>query len=257
MPQRSSGSKSKKLDEHIQLADSLEDWAKRHQVATDPYVVRLANSLRTRRDLAMWASLNPMEFLPNPEIHRMRSAETIAHYLTVVRNSIVFLPVALTWIAVSKATTAFALYTSKNSIAVVNFLEFWQNGYGVLAKEWTIGRVALIDFALILVVILLTLLTAYLGRRNQYLRIGASTSVDAERTNLALDISAYLFSKQTVTPLTMNASMATSLRQLLNATDSLDKSTAILEKRFKEIPSNRELLLEIKAIKNELFKKQK
>jgi hypothetical protein len=107
------------------------------------------------------------------------------------------------------------------------------------------------------VVILLTLLTAYLGRRNQYLRIGASTSVDAERTNLALDISAYLFSKQTVTPLTMNASMATSLRQLLNATDSLDKSTAILEKRFKEIPSNRELLLEIKAIKNELFKKQK
>jgi hypothetical protein len=55
----------------------------------------------------------------------------------------------------------------------------------------------------------------------------------------------------------MNASMAASIRQLLNATESLDKSTAILEKRFKEIPSNRELLLEIKAIKNELFKKQK
>ncbi|CAN2189167.1 A_NRPS domain containing protein [Candidatus Nanopelagicaceae bacterium] len=249
--------KAKKTTEHLELAEALESWAKRHQVATDPYVVRLADSLRTRRDLAMWASLNPMEFLPNPEVHKMRSAETIAHFLAVVRNSIVFLPVALTWIAVSKATTAFALYTSKNSIAVVNFLEFWQNGYGVLAKEWTIGRVAFIDFALILVVIFLTLLTAYLGRRNQNLRQNASATLDAERTTLALDISAYLFSKQSVTPLTMTASMATSLRQLLNATDALDKSTSTLEKKFKELPTNRELLLEIKAIKNELFKKQK
>ena len=174
--------KAKKTTEHLELAEALESWAKRHQVATDPYVVRLADSLRTRRDLAMWASLNPMEFLPNPEVHKMRSAETIAHFLAVVRNSIVFLPVALTWIAVSKATTAFALYTSKNSIAVVNFLEFWQNGYGVLAKEWTIGRVAFIDFALILVVIFLTLLTAYLGRRNQNLRQNASATLDAERT---------------------------------------------------------------------------
>ena len=249
--------KAKKSTEHLELAAALEEWAQRHQVSADPYVVRLANSLRTRRDLAMWASLNPMEFLPNPEIHKMRSAETIANFLAVVRYSIVFLPVALTWIAVSKATTAFAEYTSSNSIAVVNFLEFWQNGYGVLAKEWTIGRVAFIDFALILVVILLTLFTAYLSRRNQHLRQSASTSLDSERTTLALDISAYLFSKQTLTPLTMTASMATSLRQLLNATESLEKSTSTLEKKFKELPTNRELLTEIKNIKNELFKKQK
>ena len=249
--------KAKKSSEHLELASALEDWAKRHQISSDPYVVRLANSLRTRRDLAMWASLNPMDFLPNPEIHKMRSAETIAHFLAVVRNSIVFLPVALTWIAVSKATTAFAEYTSSNSIAVVNFLEFWQNGYGVLAKEWTIGRVAFIDFALILLVILLTLFTAYLGRRNQYLRQSASAALDSERTTLALDISAYLFSKQTVTPLTMTSSMASSLRQLLNATESLEKSTSTLEKKFKELPTNRELLIEMKNIKNELFKKQK
>jgi hypothetical protein len=55
----------------------------------------------------------------------------------------------------------------------------------------------------------------------------------------------------------MTASMATSLRQLLNATESLEKSTSTLEKKFKELPTNRELLTEIKNIKNELFKKQK
>jgi hypothetical protein len=247
--------KAKKFEENLVLADSLDQWAGKHRVAQDPYVIRLAQSLRTRSNLSMWASLNPMEFLPNPEIHKMRSAESLVHFLSVVRNSIVFLPVALTWIAVSKATSAFSLYTSKNSIAVVNFLEFWQNGYGVLAKEWTIGRIAFLDFLLILLVIVLTLLTAYLSRRNQNNREDAIGELDHERTALALDISAYLFAKQAVTPLTMNANMATALRQLLNATDALDKSTRILEKKFKELPTHRDILQEIKAIKNQIFKR--
>jgi len=247
--------KAKKSEEQVILADSLDQWAGKHRVAQDPYVIRLAQSLRTRSNLSMWASLNPMEFLPNPEIHKMRSAESLVHFLSVIRNSIVFLPVALTWIAVSKATSAFSLYTSKNSIAVVNFLEFWQNGYGVLAKEWTIGRIAFLDFLLILLVIVLTLLTAYLSRRNQNNREDAIGELDHERTALALDISAYLFAKQAVTPLTMNANMATALRQLLNATDALDKSTRILEKKFKELPTHRDLLQEIKAIKNQIFKR--
>ena len=247
--------KVKKSEEHVVLADSLDQWAGKHRVAQDPYVIRLAQSLRTRSNLSMLASLNPMEFLPNPEIHKMRSAESLVHFLSVIRNSIVFLPVALTWIAVSKATSAFSLYTSKNSIAVVNFLEFWQNGYGVLAKEWTIGRIAFLDFLLILLVIVLTLLTAYLSRRNQNNREDAIGELDHERTALALDLSAYLFAKQAVTPLTMNANMATALRQLLNATDALDKSTRILEKKFKELPTHRDLLQEIKAIKSQIFKR--
>jgi hypothetical protein len=247
--------KTKKSEEHIVLADSLNEWAEKHRVTNDPYVIRLAQSLRTRSNLSMWASLNPLEFLPNPEIHKMRAADSLVNFLSVVRNSIVFLPVALTWIAVSKATSAFSLYTSKNSIAVVNFLEFWQNGYGVLAKEWTIGRIAFLDFLLILMVIVLTLLTAYLSRRNQNLRQDAIAELDHERTALALDISAYLFTKQAVTPLTMNANMATALRQLLNATDALDKSTNILEKKFKELPTHRDLLQEIKTIKNQIFKR--
>ena len=247
--------KAKKSPENIALADSLKNWAEEHKVSEDPYVNRLADSLRTRRNLSMWATLNPMEFLPNPEIHKMRSAETVVHFLSVLRNSIVFLPVALTWIAVSKATSAFSQYTSKNSIAVVNFLEFWQNGYGVLAKEWTIGFIAFLDFLLILLVILLTLLTAYLSRRNLNLRQRAINELDHERTALALDISTYLYGKMAVTPLSMTANMATVLSQLVDATDTLDKSTKVLEKKFRELPTHRDLLAEIKAIKNQIFKR--
>ncbi len=247
--------KPKKDADHLILATSLEDWARASRTETDPYVTRLVDALKNRKNLAMWASLNPMEFLPHGEIRTGKSLESINHALTVLRNTLVFLPVALTWIAVSKATTAFSLYTSKNSVAVVNFLEFWQNGYGVLAKEWTIGRIAFIDFALIIVVIALTLGTAFLARKNQNTHIQAARNLDEERTALALDLAAYLHTKQAVTPLTMNANMATALRQLLNATDALDKSTSVLEKKFKEIPSHRDLLLEIKAIKNQIFKR--
>jgi hypothetical protein len=53
----------------------------------------------------------------------------------------------------------------------------------------------------------------------------------------------------------MNQNLATALSKLLNATESLDKSTSILEKKFKELPTHRDLLMEIKAIKNQIFKR--
>jgi hypothetical protein len=48
----------------------------------------------------------------------------------------------------------------------------------------------------------------------------------------------------------MNQSLAKSLRDLSNSTESLDKSSKELGKTVKAIPSNREILTEIKAIKS-------
>ena len=248
--------KKRSSNAHIDLANSIELWAKKSGVSNDPYLLQLVTNLRARKNLTFYASLNHFDLLPNPELRSTKRREDLNRMLSVARNMLVFLPVAITWFAVSKATSAFSLYTSKNSISVVNFLEFWQNGYGVLAKEWTIGRVALFDFLLIVLVILLTLVTSYLGNKNQIDRQKELEKIDAERTSLALDISSYLFDKQTVTPLSMNQNLATALSKLLNATESLDKSTSTLEKKFKELPTHRDLLTEIKKIKAEIFKRK-
>jgi hypothetical protein len=48
----------------------------------------------------------------------------------------------------------------------------------------------------------------------------------------------------------MNQSLAKALRDLSNSTESLDKSSKELGKTVKAIPSNREILAEIKAIKS-------
>jgi hypothetical protein len=248
--------KKRSSSEHIDLANSIDLWAKKYGVNNDPYVLQLVTNLRTRKNLTFLASLNHFDLLPNPELQSTKNLEDLNRMLAVARNMLVFLPVAITWFAVSKATSAFSLYTSKNSVSVVNFLEFWQNGYGVLAKEWTIGRVALVDFLLIVLVILLTLVTSYLGNKNQINRQKEIDKIDAERTSIAIDISSYLFDKQTVTPLSMNQNLATALSKLLNATESLDKSTSILEKKFKELPTHRDLLTEIKKIKSEIIKRK-
>lgn len=236
-----------------ELATELDSWAALNGVSADPYIQGLSKDLKTGRNLSNWATLNPMEFLPSPEPGGMRRLENLVSMLTVTRNVLVFLPVALTWIAVSKATTAFSAYTNKNSIAVVNFLEFWQDGYGVLAEEWTIGRIAFLDFLLIMVVIALTLLTAVLGRRNQQMRREAVSVIENDRTAIALRLSLFLNSQQKTTPLTFDRKLTTALDLLVSATDSLDKSVTVLSKSVKELPSHRDLLLEIKAIKKRIF----
>lgn len=240
--------------EHINLADELESWASLNGILNDPYVDQLSKDIRNRKNLSTWSNLNPMEFLPNPQISEVRSSENLVTFLTVLRNVLVFLPVALTWIAVSKATTAFSIYTNKNSIAVVNFLEFWQDGYGVLAEEWTIGRIAFLDFLLIMIVIILTLLAALLGRRNQQKRERLTLKADAERTSIALKLSAFLFSNQKPTPMTFDRNMATAVNSLLNATSKLDKSVEVLSSRVKDLPTHKDLLTEIKNIKKQIFK---
>jgi hypothetical protein len=227
--------RAKKVSRNVALADSIDEWAKQNDLTEDQYLSRLSAAIRGNKNLAMWAGLDPSELLPFITAKTNSGAQSINHLLTIIRNVLVFFPVALTWIAVSKATTAFSLYTSKNAVSIVNFLDFWQNGYGILSKEWTIGRVAFIDFALILLVIVLTLVTALLSRRNDSVQSAYERNIDNSRTGLIIDISEFLFDKQKVTTTTINQSIGKSIQDLKNASAVLDKSTVKVEKILKEI----------------------
>jgi hypothetical protein len=175
--------------------------------------------------------------------------------MSVLRNSLVFLPVALTWFAISKATSAFALYTADNSLAVVNFLDFWENGYGVLSEKWALSSVATLDFQIILGIIGLTIAITFLDRALKNFKNQAMQEADDERIQMALAISTYLFDQQRVTNVTVNQSLARAIRDILNSTDSLDKTSKELNKTVKLLPNNRDLLTEIKNIKTKLFQR--
>ena len=236
----------KKIPDHQVLANSLQSWAEQYQLSDDPYVAGLTTAVSNRKNLPMWASLNPLEYLPHAKVRSNPQLHLITLIMTIVRNALVFLPVALTWFAISKATSAFATYTANNTLQVVNFLDFWENGYGVLSKTWSLSSVASLDFLIILLIIFLTVTITLIEKRTKRFRDAEISELDEDRVRLAISISTYLFGQQKVTNVTMNQSLAKALRDILNSTDSLDRTSKELNKTVKAIPTNRELLTEIK-----------
>ena len=220
---------------HIELADQVDSWARKYQVSRDPYVTGLSSSLREKKNLPIWASMNPVEYLPQPEITEGIAVARWARLLTLIRNVLVFAPVALTWAAVGQATTAFSEYVKENGADVVNFLDFWQNGYGVLGEEWRISNVAFLDFVIILIVIVLTLIASVFGKRATEAQASFEQQIERERVGLAVEINTYLFDKQKATNVTMNASLAGAIAKLLNATDALEDVAKNLAKTTKKV----------------------
>ena len=225
--------RAKKPELNLILADKLMAWSNKYDVANDGYVRGLYEALTSRKNLQIWASLNPIEYLPLPELKAGLSMAKWTRFITVLRNVLVFLPVALTWVAVGEATTAFSDYLKANGSDIVNFLDFWQNGYGVLDDKWRIANVAYLDFLIIMVVIILTLIASVFSRRVTELQVLAEKETDRERILLSVEIASYLFEKQKVTNVTMNQSLARALDKLLNATEAIEATAKALEKTSK------------------------
>ncbi len=220
---------------HLELADQVDLWARKYQVSRDPYVNGLSTSLREKKNLQIWASMNPVEYLPQPEITEGLAIARWARLLTLIRNVLVFAPVALTWAAVGQATSAFSRYVAENGADVVNFLDFWENGYGYLGSEWQISHVAFLDFIIILIVIILTLIASVFGKRASESQALFEQEIERERIGLAVEINSFLFDKQKATNVTMSASLAGAIAKLLNATDALEEVSKNLAKASKKV----------------------
>ena len=232
------------------LLNLLNSWSNQHKVQDDPYVSGLRGALETEENLDVWASLDPLDYLPTPSDKSNEIFSRINLGLTIVRNALVFLPVALTWYAISKASSAFAVYTSNNTLTVSNFLDFWENGYGVLSKEWSLSHIATLDFQIIMVIIAMTI---GISINERVLRIRAAKSnieIDEGKMQLAIAIKTYLFDHQRITDVTMNQSLGRAVKQLQDSTKSLNMTSKEILKLVKTLPSDREMLREIKRIKS-------
>ena len=215
--------RSSKVDRNQILADVIQGWARSHQLTDDPYITGLTRALLENKNLAMWASIDPLAVLPKPNSTAQDGLFKIFRRINMFRNALVFAPVAFTWLAVGKATSAFQEFVEKNTTATVNFLEFWQNGYDVLGSEWRISRVATLDFFIVFLVILLTLFSNYLGEIANKRELESEREIAQERTELAIAIKEYLYSKQTVTRLTLNQGIASAIENLVEATENLQR----------------------------------
>ncbi len=218
---------------NLELIDEILNWAAKNGSSNDAVITELVSDLRELSDLDAWATLPTIELLPSINTPKADRKVTLANRFAVIRNILVFVPVALTWIAVSKATDAFGEYTAANKGAVVNFLEFWQNGYGVLASEWTIGHVAFLDAAIIGVVIALSLTVSFLEIQHKKMLSTFVAKSENERLALGIKIHKYLHTKRVSTPEVVNANVTSSTRNLLATSKELAKVSKELAKDLK------------------------
>ena len=218
------------------LAEKIRAFASEHKVSNDPYLNGLLEAIDSKKNLHIWAELNAVDYLPHPEATSGFAKARLVRVMTVIRNVLVFAPVALTWAAVSAATTGFSQYIAANGADVVNFLDFWQNGYDVLAEEWKIGNVARLDFLIVAIVIALTLYVSQAGHTVEALREAEEAEIDRKRMALAIEIHAQLHDKNKITTVTMNASLAGAISRLVSATHNLEDASKVIEKATRKLP---------------------
>jgi hypothetical protein len=218
------------------LALNISRWISQHNLQNDPYLNGLLEAIDSKKDLHIWAELDPTEYLPHPAARAGISSARLVRIFTVIRNVLVFAPVALTWAAVSAATSGFSQYIAANGADVVNFLDFWQNGYEILGSEWRIGNVARLDFIIVVIVIALTLYVSQAGHKVEEIKNSAEDAIDRERLALAIEIHAALHDKRKITSVTMNASLAGAISRLVSATNSLDGAAREIEKATRKLP---------------------
>lgn len=219
-----------------ELIEKIRSFTTRYKVTNDPYLNGLLDAAESQKNLHIWAELNPLDYLPHPEAVGSSSKDRLVRILTVVRNVLVFAPVALTWAAVGAATTGFSVYIEENGADVVNFLDFWQNGYEILAEEWRIGNVARLDFIIVLIVIALTLYVSQAGHSAEAMREKEEAQIDLERLALAIEIQTQLHDKRKITNVTMNSSLAGAITRLVASTKSLESAAKVVEKATRKLP---------------------
>ena len=240
------------------LLDLLDQWSLRHSLDGDPYLNSIRKTVANDAPLDVWTELDPESHLPRPMSEEGDLFIRSARYLAIFRNVLVFVPVALTWKAVSEATTAFAEFIGAQSAAPVNFLEFWQNGYGILNDKWRIGTVAEIDFYLIVLIIIATLLSTILLNYGRARDARIQKLFDQEREVVIFEIKSYLFSSTGTSKEAVDNSLRKSLSNLNAAAQAISNAAQRLEKSMinqtKLIAENQKVAKEVKTFQSRILK---
>lgn len=238
----------KRKNQSSDVLDSLRTWSQKNDLRYHSTVSRLISDIESETKLKIWAELNPNDYLPTPITRSSTLGEKRANLLTSVRNIMVFTPVALTWAAISVVTNAFSGYQRQNPNSVVNFLDFWQQGYGLVPDFWRLSNVAIFDTILVLIVIILTGSINFLTQRIYSKSEFELLNLNSERDQLIFQLNEFFYPYKYPTPNQIN-------KNLLSATKLLDKTFAALsrivirlERDIAKYPNDSKIVKEIKSL---------
>ena len=246
-----------------QAQSRLSGWAARWNFEEDPYVVGLSEAVGSGRNMTMWAALDPYQRLPTPALRHGRTMSVLAQAFAIIRNVLVFVPVAITWWAIGEATDKFGQHNSLKSIGEkTNFLDFWQNGYGLLDDIKLFGvigvkiqEIAVVDSLIIVAVVVLTLLSSAIGQVADGQRDREESRAFADRDHVALVLTEALEGKRSASPESIAGSIADVLNDLVDASREVRSAAAQLEQASMGVGSFSSQIAELNTTIGELSHK--
>jgi len=128
---------------HTDAVSALDRWltVSKQQNTLSASAQEFVEDVRANRNTQFWSKVNVEQVLPY-------KSET-PRLLLVIRAGGLFLPILLTWLALSQVIGPFALYI-QNQQPSANFLWFWQtNPGGAFPGVYELGHVALTDAAVL------------------------------------------------------------------------------------------------------------
>jgi hypothetical protein len=111
--------------------------------------------LNSGTNLESWAAVNFERILPL-RIPRQALAETF----DLIRNALVLVPLAITWMAIWKASSEYSVYYTRNEGS--NFLVFWEN----LDGFFKLSTIAIVDGAILLAIFGMTVFSDFVNRKS-------------------------------------------------------------------------------------------
>ena len=138
----------------------------------------------------------------------------------VFRNTILFLPVLVTWWALEKAAAAYTLYLKDRDTTLEpeTFLQIWGDKSKV---SITLERVAFWDFVIVLSLIVLTLAEWFIRQRAKYEAEEKDRKSDLGFRSVLVDVGLFLHGFRQITPTAITGSLGDAVNKLRLATTGI------------------------------------
>jgi len=138
------------------LANSISMWLEKSEQVPSDELNNFMQDLNSGTNLESWAAVKFERILPL-RIPRQALTET----LDLIRNALVLVPLALTWLAIWKASSGYKEYYTRNEGS--NFLVFWEN----LDSFFKLSTIAIVDGAILFAIFAMTIYSDHVNRNSE------------------------------------------------------------------------------------------
>ena len=202
--------------DRLGAADALRKWIVERSPTNAHILEQLESDLRKNQRLNEWGQFALEDLLRPPRRDASRFiAHKVAAIVTFFRNLVLFIPVAVTWVAIERAAVKFS---DKLELGInTTFLEVWLND----DIFFTLATTAAIDAGLIGLLIVLTLVAQSFEVVADRSARQADESDERDFQSVLVNVGLFLHGFRSITPSALKSGLAEAVDNLRKSSEQL------------------------------------